>query len=410
MPLQVRLCSNRVPGTTCTVDEARLRLLNAVSPLNDSETLTLDDGLGRVLATSIAAAVSSPPADNSAMDGYALSAEELAQAGGELPLSARIHAGDAPSPLVSGSAARIFTGGEIPPGADAVVMQENCVEHDGKLRVNGPFSAGQNIRRAGEDFPAGAEIMHAGRRLQPQDLGLIASGGIDRIEVVRRPRISVLTTGNELIAPGVARRAGQIYNSNGPVVCALLKQLGCVVLPARKIGDTLDATRQALIDAAAESDLVISTGGVSVGESDFVRKALEDIGQLDFWRIAVRPGKPLAFGSVRGTPIIGLPGNPVAVFVTFGLFVAPAIRKLQGRRVPIPEPIQLPAAFSRPETAHEEYLRVRVEDGRLTLYPHQGSGVLSSVVWADGLARIRADQGAAEGRMLDFFHFDTLLK
>ncbi|HNP37471.1 MAG TPA: molybdopterin molybdotransferase MoeA, partial [Woeseiaceae bacterium] len=351
-----------------------------------------------------------PAADNSAMDGYALSTRDLVHGQGALPLSARIRAGDAPAPLTAGTAARIFTGGEIPAGADAVVMQENCEEHDGKVQIKTPVRSGQNIRCAGEDFRQGDEILRAGSRLRPQDLGLLAAAGIDRADVVRRPIVAVLSTGDELIPPGQARRPGQTYDSNGPLLRGLVAQTGCTVLPLFQVPDTPDRTRQALIESAANADLVISSGGVSVGESDHVRKALEAIGQLKLWRISVKPGKPLAFGVIKDTPFIGLPGNPVAVFVTFCLFAAPLIRKLQGRHEWMPEPHSVAAAFASPGSSREEYLRVRVEHGHLLPYPHQGSGVLSSVVWADGLARIHAGQVVAEGSMLDFFHFDALLQ
>ncbi|HNP65805.1 MAG TPA: molybdopterin molybdotransferase MoeA [Woeseiaceae bacterium] len=391
-----------------TVIEARSLLLEAVSPLQSTEVLTLGDGLGRVLAHPELATFSVPSADNSAMDGYAFSAEDHAKAGGELPISARIHAGDAPASLVRGSAARIFTGATVPAGANVVAMQERCVECNDMLRIAGEVKAGQNIRYTGEDFQVGDTLLEAGHRLKPQDVGLLASAGIDQVEVVRRARVAVLSTGNELVTAGEQRRAGRIYDSNGPMLCALLTQLGCTVLPASPVADSPTMIRSLLDAAAAQADFVISTGGVSVGESDYVRHAVEDLGHLDLWRIAVKPGKPVAFGVIRDTPFIGLPGNPVAAFVTFCLLAAPAIRRLQGRCDPVPVAVRLPAAFNRPAAPLEEYLRVCVKDGKLHPHMQQGSGILTSVVRTDGLAQVHTDHGVRFGDLIDFLSFETL--
>jgi molybdopterin molybdotransferase len=394
-----------------SVREARERLLQAVGPLNATEEVPLDRALGRVLAEPARALSDVPPADNSAMDGYAFCRADLDAAGNSLPISARIHAGHAPEALVTGTAARIFTGACVPAGADTVVMQEHCREADGRVSVDPAPALGANIRRAGEDLKAGAEMLAAGRRLAPQDLGLLASTGMDRVMVSRPVRVVVLSTGDELVRPGIALRAGQIYNSNATVLDGLLTRLGCEVIAIEHVPDTAAATRAALEQASAQADLVVSSGGVSVGDADHVKNTVAELGRLDLWKIAVKPGKPLAFGQIDRTPFLGLPGNPVAVFVTFCLFAAPLIRRMQGRSDDLPEPIGLPAGFERDKPGkREEYLRVRIESGRLVSYPHQGSGVLSSVVWAHGLARIPIDAKVAPGETVDYFGFEALLQ
>lgn len=391
------------------VAEARAKLVDAVSPLTGIESVALDDALGRVLAGPVKASVNVPPADNSAMDGYAMSAEALHDGGGVLPVSTRIQAGDSPEPLVPGTAARIFTGAVIPDGADAVVIQEKTSEQDGKVYVEGALERGNNIRRAGEDMRVGDEILEAGIRLRPQELGLLASTGIDEVGVLRPVRVTILSTGDELVAPGKLLARGQIYNSNKALVRALLASLGCEVAASRHVPDTPEATRSALEAAAEEADLIVSTGGVSVGEADYVKSAVEQLGRLDLWKIAVKPGKPLAFGRVGEAVFVGLPGNPVSAFVTFCLFAAPVIRKMQGRVNLIPQPVPIPAAFSVDQTTREEYLRVRASQGRLERYPHQGSGVLSSAVWASGLARIPAGVSVEKGDFVEYFSFEALL-
>jgi molybdopterin molybdotransferase len=394
-----------------SVSEARERLLQAVGPLNKTEEVPLDQALGRVLAEPARALTDVPPADNSAMDGYAFRRADLDAAGNTLPISARIHAGHAPEALATGTAARIFTGACVPAGADTVVMQEHCREADDRVSVDPTPALGANIRRAGEDLRASAEIVAAGRRLAPQDLGLLASTGMDRVRVSRPVRVVVLSTGDELVRPGIALQAGQIYNSNATVLDGLLTRLGCEVTAIEHVPDTAAATRAALEQASARADLVVSSGGVSVGEADHVKNTVAELGRLDLWKIAVKPGKPLAFGQIDRTPFLGLPGNPVAVFVTFCLFAAPLIRRMQGRSDDLPEPIGLPAGFALDKPGkREEYLRVRIESGRLVPYPHQGSGVLSSVAWAHGLARIPIDATVAPGETVDYFGFEALLQ
>jgi molybdopterin molybdotransferase len=399
-------------GGALGVAEARQRLLDGLPRLDTGvERLPLDDALGRILAHDLVAPVSVPAWDNSAMDGYAVRAADLGPDGGaELAVSQRIPAGVAPAPLQSGTAARIFTGAPVPAGADTVVMQEDCTETGGRVRIERLPGAGANIRAAGEDIRAGEAILEAGRRLRPEDIGLAASVGMAELEVGRRPRVAVLATGDELAPPGQPLPPGNIYNSNGPLAAALLRRLGCEPLPPLQVADSFEATRAALERAAADADLVLTSGGVSVGDEDHVKAAVAELGELALWKVAMKPGKPLAFGRVGATPFIGLPGNPVSLFATFLLFAAPAIRHMQGRDEPMPTPIPVPAGFERDRPGkREEYLRVRLENGCLRPYPHQGSGVLSSAAWADGLARLPAGVTVAEGDTLDYFAFDRLL-
>lgn len=388
---------------------ARERMVSSVTPLQAVETVPLAQALGRVVARPLQAGCSVPPADNSAMDGYAVRADDIAQ-GRAVPIAARIPAGVMPAPLEPGTAARIFTGACIPEGADTVVMQERCRVHDRMLEVDGTVEAGDNIRRAGEDIVNGSEILHAGRCLRPPDLGLAATVGCAALDVVIRPRVAILVTGNELVPPGQPLLPGQIFESNAALLQGLLRTTGADVLPVQRVADSLDATRSALAQAASKADLIVSSGGVSVGEEDHVRAAVEAVGTLDLWKIAVKPGKPVAFGRVGAVPFIGLPGNPVSVFAAYLLFAAPVLRRLQGRTLLFPEPVGHPAGFARSRPIQrEEFLRVRLRNGRLEAFPHQGSGVLSSAVWADGLARVPSQTIVAENDRIAYFSFDNLM-
>ncbi|WP_420426334.1 gephyrin-like molybdotransferase Glp [Algiphilus sp.] len=388
---------------------ARERMLSSVTPLQAIETVPLAQALGRVLARPLQAGCSVPPADNSAMDGYAVRADDIAP-GRAVPIAARIPAGVMPSPLEPGTAARIFTGACIPAGADSVVMQERCRVHDGRLEVDGTVATGDNIRRAGEDIVSGSEILPAGQCLKPTDIGLAATVGCAALEVVLRPRVAILVTGDELVPPGRSLRPGQIFESNAALLEALLRTIGAEVLPIQRVADALDATQFALEHAASTADLIVSSGGVSVGEEDHVRAAMEAVGTLDLWKIAVKPGKPVAFGRVGAVPFIGLPGNPVSVLAAYLLFAAPVLRRLQGRTRLFPEPVIHRAGFTRDKPIQrDEFLRVRLRNGRLEAFPHQGSGVLSSAVWADGLARVPSQTTVAEHDGIEYFGFDSLM-
>jgi len=397
------------PSGLLSVAAARRRMLAAVTPVSGEESVGLAAALGRVLSGDLCSRIDVPPDDNSAMDGYALRASDLSGVAAALPVSERIQAGAAPRPLAPGTAARIFTGALIPAGADTVVMQEHCREHGGQLVVEKRPAPGANIRRAGEDIVRGATVLTAGTRLQPQHLGLLASVGLAEVPVRPRLRVQVLATGDELVAPGQPLQPGQIYNSNDAVLAGLLARLGCEMPDTLCVPDRPEATRTALEQARDQVDLVITSGGVSVGEADYVTPAVKALGRLDLWRIDLKPGKPVAFGMLDDVPFIGLPGNPVSVFVTFCLFAAPLIRCLQGRCDSFPAPVSLPSAFDLQSGKREEYVRVRIRDGRLQRYPHQGSGIMSSVAWADGLARIPAGTAVAADETVDYFSFDALM-
>lgn len=399
-----------------TFEDALELLLGDARSVDELETVELTAACGRVLASDLYSDISVPPADNSAMDGYAVASRYFRAAGKQtVPVSQRIAAGQAGGPLAPGTAARIFTGAPLPDGADAVVMQEQCIAGDGRVTLEGPVKAGANVRPAGEDIAAGDEILAAGQRLRPQDVGLAASVGIAGLPVYRRVRVATFFTGDELVEPGRVAGIGQIYNSNRYVLDGLLDGLGCEVLDQGLVPDTLDATRRAIDAAAQSADLVITSGGVSVGEEDYVRLVLEQLGELRLWRIAVKPGKPLAYARVRGVPFLGLPGNPVSVFVTFCLFVRPYVRRLQGIADVLPRGIPVPAAFAwRQPGKRREYLRARLVQGgkggaRIEIYPNQGSGVLSSTCWADGLAVIPVGTTIAPGDTVEFHPFSELL-
>ncbi len=401
--------------TLLSEDEALEQLLAHARPVDTIESVPTDAALGRVLALAQRSSIGVPAADNSAMDGYAIRHRDLTAIPAQLPVSQRIAAGATGTPLAAGTAARIFTGAAIPPGADAVVMQEHCERHGDIVTINKPVSAGQNIRRAGEDIKAGTAILPAGIRLAPQHLGLAASVGCATLPVFRRLRVALLITGDELITPGQPLSPGKIYDSNRYVLTGLLRAWGFDVIDPGIVPDDFDAVCAALRDAAAHADVIISSGGVSVGEEDHVRNAIEAIGTLQLWRIAIKPGKPLAFGRIAETPVIGLPGNPVSVFVTGCLYARPYLLRRQGITDVLPRFLSVRAAFKRdrPDT-RREYLRARLTgDGAAMvaeIYKHQGSGVLSSTTWADGFVRVPENQTVTEGQMVDYVPFSTLLQ
>ncbi|OBU86733.1 gephyrin-like molybdotransferase Glp [Chromobacterium subtsugae] len=390
--------------------QARDWLLERARPLSARQILPLAQIHGRVLAEPVRAALDVPPHDNSSMDGYALRCADFAAA---MPVSQRIAAGAAPQPLQPGSAARIFTGAPIPPGADAVIMQEQAqLDADGKVRFAAAPRPGQNIRLRGEDIANGQEILPAGRRLTAADLGLAASIGLAALPVLQPLRVAVFLTGDELVEPGQPLAAGQIYNSNRYWLLPALRQLGCETIDLGAVRDDLDATRRLLRDAAAAADVVITCGGVSVGEEDHVKAAVEAEGELTLWTVAIKPGKPLACGRIGDADFIGLPGNPVSGFVTLQTLVRPFLQKRMG--LPLAEQAiqRYPAAFAwpKPDARRSEFLRVRrmlTDEGwQLELYPQQSSGALTSCAWADGLAWLEPGQTVAPGDSLRYWALD----
>ncbi len=392
------------------VEEAlqRLLALAEAAPITDTEWVALADAEGRVLATELVATLDLPPWPNSAMDGYAL---RLADWHGEpLTVSQRIFAGHAPQPLQAGTCARIFTGAPLPEGADCVEMQENAqVLDDGRVTFSEPLRVGQNIRPQGQETRVGEQVMSAGTRLGPIELGLAATLGHARLEVVRKVRVALLSTGDELVEPGLPLGPGQIYNSNRRLLASWLQRLGCEVVDAGILADDLQLTRDCLA-RLADVDLILSTGGVSVGEADYLGIALREAGELALWKLAIKPGKPLTFGHYRGVPVIGLPGNPASTLVTFGLLTRPYLLRRQGVANVTPLQFSVPAGFDWPKPGtRREYLRARIEDGRVRIYKNQSSGVLRSAAWAEGLVEVREGSTPQQGDSVNFIPLSELL-
>ncbi len=395
--------------------EEALAHLRAAATLVGTENLPLEEAAGRVLGEPVYSASPVPGFDNSAMDGYAVRSADLAHAQ-TLPVAVRAAAGEPPQTLPPRAAARIFTGAPIPAGADTVVIQEDCARVGDAVQLPPGVKPGSHIRRAGEDVRAGQLILDRGERLSPQGLGLAAACGVASLLVRRRVRVTLLSTGDELrrvedgpLAPG------QIYDSNRPMLTALLDRLACTVQSLGPIGDDFATTRATLTAAAADSDLILTTGGVSVGEEDHVKAALESAGELSLWRVAIKPGKPLAFGRLGASHVLGLPGNPVSSFVTFLLFVRPFLAALSGETLNPPVAFPVRAAFARPRPdRRREFLRARLKpeaDGTLAaeVHPQQSSGALSSTVWAQGLVDIPAGGTVAPGETVRFLPFSGLL-
>lgn len=391
------------------VEEALQRLLAMADegvPL-EQEEVPLDEADGRVLSSDLLAPLDLPPWPNSAMDGYALRHADWQ--GKPLPVSQRILAGQAPEPLLPGTCARIFTGAPLPDGADTVEMQENVELRDGHVYFVQPLGLGQHVRLQGQEVRAGEQVLAAGSHMGPVELGLAASLGYARLMVWRRVRVSLVSSGDELVEPGLPLAPGQIYNSNRRLLVAWLRRVGCEVRDAGIMPDDPQRTRE-ILAAQVGSDLILSTGGVSVGEADFLGQVLREEGELELWKLAIKPGKPLTCGRFRGIPVLGLPGNPASTLVTFALLARPYLLRRMGVRDVAPRMIEVPAGFSWPKPGtRREYLRARLEDGQAIIHPNQSSGVLRSAAWADGLVEIREGRTLVEGEPVRFVALSELL-
>jgi len=403
--------------TLLSIDDTLALLLKHASLIAQSinkTSLPLSDALGKILAEDLSSTIQVPPLDNSAMDGYAINSHDLSTTHETtFEISQRIPAGKLGSALKQGTAARIFTGAPIPDGADTVVMQEACVRDGNSIKISHTFSAGDNIRKAGEDIDKGDLILTAGTKLRPQELGLAASVGISHPPIFEPLKVAIFSTGDELCEPDEQLKTGQIYNSNRYTITGLLQSLGCSIIDLGIIEDTLEATKHALQKAAEQADLVMTSGGVSVGEEDHIRNAVETLGKLEMWRVNIKPGKPLAFGTIKtsqgDTPFLGLPGNPVSVFTTFCIFARPFILQAQGCKNTEAKYFQIPANFTWNKAgSRNEYLRARIESGKVKLYPHQGSGVLSSTTWANGFVFIPANTTVKPDDLVEFTPFSEL--
>ncbi len=399
-----------------SLDDAVAELLAQAQPLGPAESVSTFDSDGRVLARDLVSELSVPARDNSAMDGYAVRCADAPVVGAVLRVTQRIAAGSTGRPIGPGEAARIFTGAPIPAGADAVVMQEQCERTgDDQVLLQRVPLPGQWIRRAGEDVELGSLVLAAGTRLTPASLGLAASIGYARLSVGRRPRVALFSTGDELVMPGTVAPAnlppGSIFNSNRYFLRSLLQRLGCEVTDMGVVPDRLQATLEALQTAAAAHDLILTSGGVSVGEEDHVKPAVSQLGELSLWQIAIKPGKPFAYGRVGAAQFIGLPGNPVSSFVTFVLLVRPFLLRLQGATQLTVPSLSMKAGFrwDRPDS-RREFLRARYRaDGALELFANQSSGVLTSTVWGDGLVDNPPRRSIAPGDEVRFIPFASLL-
>ena len=398
-----------------SVDEAIASLLKQALPLTDTEQTPVFDASKRVLAEDLKSPVNVPGFDNSAMDGYALNTADVAHARAEgLEIAQRIPAGSIGAKLESRTCARIFTGAPVPEGANAVVIQEVCRVENNWLFIDQNMSAGENIRPRGNDIAVGEYILKAGTRLGPVHTGLIASVGLGHVSVYRKLKVAMFSSGDQIVEPGENLQPGQIYNSNRPLMNALLKKQGCEVIDLGTVPDRFDATQETLLAAADQADLVMSSGGVSVGEEDHIKAALESVGELNLWRIRMKPGKPLAFGQIGNVPFIGLPGNPVSVFVTFILFARPFILKQQGlnENPPLVFPVQ--AGFDYQSRKRSEYIRVHIAGDTMRgltaeCYPKQGSDVLSSAAWATGLVEVPEETTIKSGDVVRYLPFSEWL-
>jgi molybdopterin molybdotransferase len=394
-----------------SADQLLDALLERARGVTETEAVAVTAALGRVLALPQTSAITVPPLDNSAMDGYAVRVADVAMPGVELPVTQRILAGTVGGPLTPRTAARIFTGAPVPAGADAVLMQEHCSAEGDAVVINRLPRQGDNIRRAGEDIEAGAQILSAGIRIGAAEMGLAASVGLADLPVFRRLKVACFFTGDELVTPGAPLSPGQIYNSNRYTLTALVHSLGCELIDLGIVLDTLEATEAALARAAHEADVVITSGGVSVGEADYVRTAVETLGRVEMWKVAMKPGKPIVYGRVNDADFIGLPGNPVSAFVTFCLFVRPFLLKRMGASNVLYRAFTVQADFAWPKAgARREFLRTHLQsNGKLALFPNQSSGVLTSCAWADGLVDVAIGQTVQPDDWVRFIPFSELL-
>ncbi len=397
-----------------TFDEALHYLLSHVKPTQKTEVIAIHQAYGRILAKPIISDVNVPPHNNSMMDGYAVHSYDLEHKGA-LTISQRIPAGSQPDPLKPGTVARIFTGAVIPEGANLVVMQEDTESVDDKQVAIKPKDhlKGQNIRLVGEDIAISDEILKVGHKLRGQDLGLITSIGISEVEVFQPLKIATFTTGDELLEPGEEAQSGKIYNANRYVLAGLIPSLGFELIDLGRVQDTLEATVEAMKQASNVADVVITTGGVSVGEEDHIKPAIEQVGSLDMWKVKMKPGKPIAFGDIHGTPFIGLPGNPVSAFATFNLFARPYLLKMQGASAIKAKPLWLEADFEWLKIGfRREFARAKLVNKNqktyVDIYHNQGSGVLTSTVWAEGFVVIPEDSIINKGDKVAFYPFHPI--
>jgi molybdopterin molybdotransferase len=399
------------------IDDALALIAKRVACVVQAETVPLGEADGRVLAAPVIAGIDLPPFDNSAVDGFAVRYADLAAAGDTvMPVVGRIAAGGAPEPAGAGQAIRIFTGAPMPPGFDTVFMQEDVVlDHSNLARLPEGLKRGSNRRLAGEDLAAGTVAVEAGTRLGPAELALLGALGVAEVRVQRRLRVALFSTGDEVAGPGAPLRPGQLYDANRPMLAALLRRAGCQVTDLGIVPDRREAMREALSRAADEHELVLTSGGVSTGEEDHVRSALNETGALTFWRIGIKPGRPVAMGVVGGSAFMGLPGNPVAAFVTFAFLGRALVARLSGQRFTPPTPVTVAAAFSyRKKEGRREYVRVRLvrdESGRIAAHKHprEGAGVITSLTETDGLVELREDVTAiASGDAVGFYPYSVL--
>ena len=402
-----------------SADDALSFLIDSASVTAMTEAVSLDDSLGRILASDIHSTINVPGFDNSAMDGYtiALNDNQVAQENLSFDVVDRIAAGSTGNDLKIGNAARIFTGAPIPNGANTVVMQEECTlsEDKSQITVKRAINLNENIRPTGNDILKDNVILSSGRQIKPQDISLAASVGVGELVVFKKIKVGVFFTGDELVEPGNPLTPGKIYNSNRYALVALLKQVGCDVINLGNIEDKLDATCEALEALESQCDLIMTTGGVSVGEEDHVKPAVEKLGELNLWKIRMKPGKPLAYGKVKQTPFIGLPGNPVSSFVTFCIFSLPFIKKMQGNSNYESKILKVKTNFDcKRAKPRREYARVRIDHSTETplanLFPKQGSDVMSSVVWADGIVEIPENTTFETGTILNYYSMSELTR